>query len=177
MRFKTISSRVVYKNSIITVSEDKVKYPDGTTGIYAFTSVPRTVGIVPIDKGLYIYLCRQYRYIFKDESWEIPRGLVDKNETITQAAKRELLEEAKLTSKNIKNIASLRLSTGFLDEECEIFLAQNVTKALYYADKEYEIDKVKRFPLKKVLSMIDKNEIVDGLTVGGILKVKQILGI
>lgn len=89
MRLKTLSSRIVYKNSVITVYEDKVVWPDGTTGIYAFSSVPRTVGIVPIDKNFSIYLCRQYRHIFKDYSWEIPRGMVEKNETTIQAAERE----------------------------------------------------------------------------------------
>lgn len=89
MRWKTLSSRVVYKNSVITVKEDKVIFPNGNVGVYAFTSVPRTVGIVPIDKNLCIYLCKQYRYIFKDESWEIPRGIVEKNETSRKAAERE----------------------------------------------------------------------------------------
>lgn len=177
MQLKTLSSRIVYKNPVITVKEDKVIWPDGTEGVYAYTSVPRTVGIVAIDNNLFVYLCRQYRHIFKDESWEIPRGMVGKSETKKQAAKRELLEEAKLKSQEIKEIGSLRLSIGFLDEECSIFLARNVISVAEENDREHEIDEVRKFSFDIILSMIEENKILDGLTVAAILRTKQLLSL
>lgn len=176
-RWRTLLSRVVYKNSIITVKEDTIVRPDGDSRIYAFTSVPRTVGIVPVDKNLSIYLCKQYRHIFKDESWEIPRGIVEKNESIFVAAKRELQEEARLTSNNIVKIGTLRLSIGFTDEEATIFLAKDGTPILNNLDKEKEIIEVKKLSFNKACLLIEQNKIVDGLTVGAILKAKQVLGI
>lgn len=124
--WKTISSKTVYKNKFITVLEDKVIRPDGTTGIYGYMKIPRTVGIVALDSSHFLYFCRQSRYIFHEESWEIPRGFVDKGENTKQAAIRELREEAGLSSNNILPIGSIRTSIGVLDEEAEIFLARNV---------------------------------------------------
>lgn len=121
-------------------------------------------------------MCRQSRYIFKDESWEIPRGFVNEGETPFEAAHRELAEEAKLRTERMEEIGSLRLSIGLLNEQVRIFLAQNVTPVVF-EDKEHEIDKVKKFSFKKVLTMIEKSEIVDGLTVVAILKATQILNL
>lgn len=85
------------------------------------------------------------------------------------------MEEAKLISKNIKEIGSLRLSIGFLDEQCTIFLARNVASVIQSEDTEHEIELTKKFSLNKALLMIKENKITDGLTVAAILKAKTIL--
>lgn len=72
-------------------------------------------------------------------------------------------------------VGSLKLSAGILNENCHIYLARNVTLLTVRRDEEKEIKKVKKFSLKKVLEMVEDNEIDDGLTVGAILKVNQLL--
>src|SRR3989338_10628558 len=173
--WKTLSSKVVYKNDFITVTEDKVIRPDGKKGIYGFVKIPRTIGIVALDNEKNIYLCRQYRYIFQDESWEIPRGFVDKNESPLKAAERELGEEAGLTAKKLTFISSLRLSIGIMDEECKVYLAQELSKIKDFSVQKEEIEKVRKISFQEVLSMIKKGIIVDGLTVGAVLMLKEYL--
>jgi 8-oxo-dGTP pyrophosphatase MutT (NUDIX family) len=173
--WKKLSSKVVYRNRFITVREDNVIKPDGSKGIYGYVEIPRTFGIVPIDNKLNIYLCKQFRYIFQDYSWEIPRGFVDKGEGVLQAAERELKEEAGLKAKKLIKLGSLRLSIGILNEEADVFLAENVLPIKDGEIDKDEIKEVKKFPFSVVLGWIKKSKIVDGLTVGAILKVKQYL--
>lgn len=172
MNWKTLSTKVIYKNPWIEVREDQVIDPKGTKTIYDYIHIPRTVGVVPLDGDQNIFLCKQYRYLFKDYSWEIPRGFVDKEETPLQAAKRELREEAGLVAKRLIKLGTLRLSVGTVDEEATIFLAQIniIPKNLSHED---EISEVKRFTIKKVLEMINNSHLIDGLTVGAILKAYQ----
>lgn len=172
--WKTISTKVVYKNPWIEVREDQVIDPRGDKTIYGYTHIPRTVGVIPLDENQNIFLCKQYRYLFKDYSWEIPRGFVNKNETILQAAARELKEEAGLVASKFIKLGPLRLSVGTVDEELQLFLAEiaTVPSILKHDD---EISEVKSFPLKKVLDMINKFKLVDGLTIVGILKTKNLL--
>ncbi len=166
---------MVYKNDYITVFEDQVIKPDGNKGIYGYVHTRPTLGIVANDKG-HIYLCRQERYLFEGDSWEIPRGFVDDGESPEDAAHRELKEEAGLEAISLELIGSLRLSIGLMDEEAKVFLAQ----ALRFTgsqDQEKEISEVKAFPLTEVLEMIGNGKIKDGLTVGAILLAKQKLKI
>lgn len=160
----TLSSRQVYNNPWITVYEDVTLRPSGEKGIYGYVRARPTVGIVAIDRKGKMYLCKQYRYIFKDYSWEIPRGYVNDEETRLGAAKRELSEEAGLTAASVKRIGSLRLSIGILDEECHVYLAEE-SYIKQDPDKE-EIQKIYPYSIAMVKDMIEKGTIKDGLTVG-----------
>jgi len=169
----TFSSKIVYKNSFITVIEDAVMKPDGTKGIYGYLKIPKTVGIVALDNLNRIYLCRQFRYVFQEYSWEIPRGYVEKGEISKKAAIRELLEETGLSSRNIQSVGIMRPSIGILSELTEIFLARNlIHRGLHNTDKE--IDKIKKFELTDILKMIRNNEIKDGVTISALLKVMHL---
>lgn len=170
----TLSSKIVYKNPVFKLREDIVIKPDKKKDIYAFLSTNRTVGMLPLDKNNNVYLCNQFRYIFKEDSWEMPRGFVDKHESLVDAGKRELLEEAGLIAKNLKKIGSFRPSIGLLDEEDIIFLARDLSFSNQEIDK-FEIERVKKFSFEQALRLIEKNKILDGLTITAILRTKQFL--
>ncbi len=170
-KWSTLSSRKVYSNQFIEVVEDQVTKPDGSKGIYGFVKVPGTVGVVAIDDKSNILLCKQYRYIFREDSWEIPRGFVERNESSLEAARRELAEEAGVKCKTIRLLGSLRLSIGLIDEEAKIYIARGLTSVL---SKDEEISDVKSVSLENVLKMIKSQEITDGLTVSAILLAKEV---
>lgn len=174
-QWKTISSSVKYKSPYITVIEDEVIKPDGSEGKYSYVKTLQTLSIVPLDKKNNLYLCRQYRYIFKDYSLEIPRGFVDKGETIEQAARRELKEEAGVIADKVEQIGELRLSIGLIDEHAKVYLAQDLKEVKVFTPQANEISKVNKYPLEKVVQMIKEGEIKDGLTVGAVLLAKAYL--
>jgi len=171
--WKTLSSNIKYKNQYITVIEDKVIKPGGKKGIYGYVKVRQTIGIVPVDNNNNIYLCKQFRYIFKEESWEIPRGFIGDGEMPDEAALRELEEEAGLTSNKLTLIGSLRLSIGLINEQCKIYIAQNLSQSNKFINQEDEIKEVKIFTLRRIQIMIKEGKILDGLTVGAILMAKE----
>lgn len=59
------------------------------------------VGIVVINDKSQVLLTKRY----KQNSWQLPQGGIDKNETTIQAMFRELNEEVGLLSKHVKIIA------------------------------------------------------------------------
>lgn len=175
--WKTLSSKIVYKNSFIKVQEDKVIRPNGKSGIYGFLKVPRTVGIVAVDEEKRVFLCKQYRYIFKEESLEIPRGFVDYGESPQQAATRELEEEAGVIAESMEQIGSLRLSIGLTDEEVKIFFAKVASTNSNNLSSNGEIDEVIRMLFHQAIKKIKSKSIIDGLTVSAILMAKELLNL
>ncbi len=72
-----------------------------------------------------VVVVRQFRKSINDWVWELPAGLVDKGESLIQAAKRELFEETGLTLVGIKDIIGGYPSIGLTDEyqaiiRCEV---------------------------------------------------------
>lgn len=75
-----------------------------------------------------IVLIRQFRYPVGDYIYELPAGLIDGNETIYEAAKREMFEETGLSfvpkeSPYLKN-SSFFSSPGMTDETCSIVFGE-----------------------------------------------------
>lgn len=154
--------------------ENEIIRPNGTKGNYSYLKLRPTVGIVPIHKNK-VCPCRQFRYIFNDETWEIPRGFAENNESFEEAAKRELNEKAGVTAAKLTLIGSLRLSAGTIDEQCSVFLAQDLLPVNNFKVQTEEIEKVKTFLMNEVVKMIKEGTILDGLTIASILLAKEYL--
>ena len=128
-----------------------------------------SVGILPLIGKEKIVLVKQYRFPAKEELWEIPAGMLEKNEKPIKAAKRELKEETGFEAKKLLKIAEFYKSPGYNTEYMHLFKANQLKKGKQYLDEDELINRVKVFSLKEVLKMMKRKEIVDAKTIIGIL--------
>ena len=92
MKFKHISKNQVFKNDVITVFEETLALPNDNVVTWTFTGKKEVVAIIAEIENE-IFFVKQYRPAIKKELLEIPAGLVEKDEDILDAAKREFEEE------------------------------------------------------------------------------------
>lgn len=159
---------LIYKGKIITVKTKKIKFPDNHTSLYEFVLHKKAVAIVPIVDNNRIMLVKQYRPVIDKKIWELPAGIIDKNETPFQAAKRELEEETGMKAGKIKKMGTFYSSPGFTDELTTIFAAMDLKKAEQKLDRDEDII-VKTFKIDKLLKMIKEKKLMDSKTVLGVL--------
>ena len=176
--WQKLSSREVYDNPWITVSEDQIINPGGGRGIYGHVHFKnRAIGIIPLDDELNTWIVGQYRYTLNQYSWEIPEGGGPYNEDPLNAAKRELLEETGITADNWEMIMTFHTSNSVTDEVGYIYIATELTFGKSQPD-ESEMDlKVKKVPLKEALQMVMDGQITDSMSVAGILKAARLKGL
>ncbi|MFJ8691288.1 NUDIX domain-containing protein [Micromonospora wenchangensis] len=68
-----LDSRTVYTNAWMTVREDRIRRPDGSTGIYGVVEKPDFALVLPRwAKGF--WLVEQFRYPVGRRAWEFPQG-------------------------------------------------------------------------------------------------------
>lgn len=73
--------------------------------------------VIPITSGNEVVLVKQYRPAINDYIYELPSGMVDKDENFEYAAKRELFEETGLKCKSLKVVLRPSFSSeGICDE-------------------------------------------------------------
>lgn len=164
--WKTLSSKIVYKNPWITVHEDQVKRPNGEKGMYAVvrTNGPSVI-IVAIDKNKEIYFIKIDRYTASKLSLELPGGGTDKKEPLLRAAQRELQEETGLTAKKWIEAGSAQPMNGITDEVMHIFIAQDLMQTSQDQLAEEGIARIQKVPVQKVASLIKSGAITDSQTI------------
>ncbi len=91
-------------------------------GITALNHELKPAGVMLFGiHGNKLVLERQFRYPIDDYVYELPAGLIEKGESLTEAAKREAFEETGLTFEPLSSDAFSRpfyMSPGMTDEAC-----------------------------------------------------------
>jgi ADP-ribose pyrophosphatase len=159
-----------HQNPYFSVLQSDVLVPDGTRRDYYTISFPRSAVGVVARRGTDILLIRQYRFIVNEFVWAIPSGGVSADEPLVEAAERELLEETGYQAKSIQPLMHCYASYGCSNQKFEIFLADEVVPLHNNFDKA-EVLEVRWFTRTEILKLIEKNGVVDNLSLSPLLLV------
>jgi 8-oxo-dGTP pyrophosphatase MutT (NUDIX family) len=174
----TLSGEEKYENRWIRVTEYQVINPAGGRGIYGKIHFKnKGIGIIPVDNEGNTWLVGQYRYTLNEFHWEIPEGGAPLNEDPLTAAQRELKEETGLTAKKWTQLLRMNTSNSVTDEECLIYLAEDLQQGdSELEDTEADL-KVRKVPLKEALDMVVRGEIADSMSMMGLLMLGRMKGL
>lgn len=169
--WQTLSTSEVYSNPWIRVREDQVINPSGKPGIYGVVEYKnRAVGVIPIDDEGFTWLVGQYRYTHDLYEWEIPEGGCPEGESLTDCAKRELLEETGIIAGELEMILDgIQLSNSVSNEKAYIYVARKLSLTTATPEETEKLE-VKRVPLQEAIAMAMDGRIRDGMSVMGLLK-------
>jgi 8-oxo-dGTP pyrophosphatase MutT (NUDIX family) len=173
-----LGGREVYRNPWITVREDRVRFPHGHEGIYGVVTTNPCVGMLPFIDDDHVVLVRQWRYIIDQATWEMPTGGCLPDEPAEQAAQRELREEIGYEAGRLEPLGVFDSSKSVVEERASLFAARELRDATAVGGgDETEHLHVAVFPFLRVLEMVLRSEIVDAMTVIGVLRVARELGV
>jgi len=166
--WKTLSSRAIYRNKWLSLREDQVALPDGRQTVYGVVTCGECVGVLPFIDPNTVLLVKQYRYVAKRVTWEMPTGGVHPSEAIEAAAQRELGEET--------GHRAARLTWLSTYQTAHLFLGDDLVKLELDPD-ETEFIEVRPFSFEQALEMVLTNEILDSMTVIAVLQAARRKGL
>ena len=173
--WKIITSKQVYDNPWIQLTEYDVINPNGGKGIYGKVHFKNTaIGVVVLDDMMNTWIVGQFRFTVDQYSWEIPEGggLIGVDPLI--GAKRELLEETGLIADHWEPLLSMHLSNSVSDELSIIFLARGITQKTAKPEETEQLQ-IQKLPFEKVYEMVEAGKITDAMSVAAIYKIKLML--
>ena len=175
--WRTTASRVVYANPWITVREDDVVRPDGRDGIYGVVAMRNlALGVVPVFDDGDTVLVGQHRYTLDAYSWEVPEGGGDpRREPLAEAA-RELAEETGLSAGRWTPLGVVHTSNSVTDEVSRLYLARDLTAGPPRPEGTERLQRW-RLPLAQAVEMALDGRLTDSLTVVGLLRAADVLGL
>ena len=157
---------LVYSNPFMEIRHTKADFIDFQKDYYVVHFGPRAGVVVVRNES--ILLTKQYRFLKNALSWEIPGGKVDESESPEVAAARECREETGVIVGNLKKLAVYYPGLDNVQNRTTIFWTNDWDEGKFKADKS-EIEEIHWIPLEECMRMIKDEEILDSLTVTGVL--------
>lgn len=176
--FAVSDSDTRYVGRVLALRRDQVVMPGGGVAVREVIEHPGAVAVVALDDGGSVVLVDQYRHPVGRRLRELPAGLLDAaGEDPLTTAQRELVEEVGCTAREWGVLVDVVTSPGFSDESVRVFLARGLTEVGRPSgqdDEEADLD-VLRLPLAEALRQALAGEIVNAVTVAGLLAAHVVL--
>jgi len=166
MSWNKLNSKELFKNRWMWITEDEVETDSGAKSVYTVVHKKPFALIIPWD-GRHFTLVGQYRYNVDFDSWEFPQGHYE-HSSILETAKKELKEETGLTARHIEQINSFFIAPGAIDQECNVFLATDLTEGVPELERSEDGLRTRKATLAEVRALIEHREIKDGPTIAAL---------
>lgn len=166
---------VVFKDKYITIIRDAVLFNKKFSGVYdrimSFNeSGYHGVAIVPVYNEK-IVLINNFRHSVRKWQVEIPMGFLEKGISLKDNAIKEINEEISGKISSIESIGELLIDSGISNKKVKLYYAE-LSSFDKCCDDFEAIKNITTYTLPEIESMIDKNIIVDNITIGSIFKYK-----
>lgn len=150
----------------MTLREDDIRRPDGSTGIYAVVDKPTYALVIPRD-GDRFHLVEQFRYPLGLRRWEFPQGTAPEQEHLEPAAlaARELREETGLRAEALTTLGQLDVAAGMSSQRGWVFLASGITEGEHEREHEEQDMHSEWFSRVDVERMIVDGTITDAQSI------------
>ena len=139
-KWKTLTSKVVFTHSRLTLLEDTVGLPNKKTLTYLRYAPVTThsAAAIAINERGEILLQREYSYPPNEVMWQLPGGGIEAGETPLEAAVRELSEESGFIAKTCRSIGFFYTDNRRSNQKQYIFVCTDLSlKKLPEDDGEF----------------------------------------
>jgi len=164
-----LARKTVYESHWVNLYLDKVKFPSGhVINEFHLLDFPHeaVAAIVENDLGNILF-ARIPRYTTGATDWELPAGGVEIEESLIEAAKREVLEETGYTTKKHQLIYSYYPMNGSANKHFHIVYCMAVDNKEEFDTNE--VSEIRWFTRDEVKQMVVNRTITDGFTLTALL--------
>ncbi|MGA3127134.1 MAG: NUDIX hydrolase [Candidatus Korobacteraceae bacterium] len=169
IHMQTLRSRIMYQNRWMTVREDDIRRPDGSSGIFGVVEKLDAALVIPVENGR-VHMVQQFKYAVGACFWEFPQGTWEqaKNYSIEELARGELREETGLVATHLELLARIYIAYGFLTQPLYVFVATGLAQLDAHPERE-EQDIVRGlFTWDEHYKMVEGGQVTDSHTLAAL---------
>ncbi|CDZ76728.1 ADP compounds hydrolase NudE [Legionella massiliensis] len=176
MREKPVCHKktVIAKSMLFTIEQMHLRFSNGAERIYERirSHGHGAVLIVALTASESLLLVREYAAGTDSYELGFPKGLIDKGESVFEAANRELREEAGLAAKRFDKLKCLTLAPGYFGARIEVVVARDLYPSPLPGD-EPEAPEVVEWPLYAYNELLERPDFSEARSIAALLLVKQ----
>ncbi|MDH5325579.1 MAG: ADP compounds hydrolase NudE [Gammaproteobacteria bacterium] len=165
--------KIVAQSRIFTIEQLDLRFSNGVQVQYE-RLCPRGQGavlIVPLLDDDTVLLIREYAAGVERYELALPKGKIDANETVEEAANRELAEEVGYAAHSLQRLKSLSASPGYLANNTHVVLATQLYEKRLPGDEPEPIEVVP-WKLSELEQLLRHPECTEARTIAALFMVK-----
>ncbi len=158
MKWKKLSTKKLFEHPRLSVYEDEVELPNGQKTQYLhFGAAADAAMSIAINKEGKVLIQKEYSYPPDEVLFQLPGGLMNKDESPIDGARRELAEETGLNG-DLESLGWFYLHNRRTSQKMHVFVVTNLQEAIADKDPE-ELFEDYWFTPEEVDHLISTNEI------------------
>lgn len=130
--------------------------------------------IVPMQDEDTVLLVREYGAGIDRYELGLPKGRLDRDETVEQGANRELKEELGYGARQLQILSTLSLSPAYMSSMTHLVLAQDLYPERLQGDEPEELEVVP-WKMSKLHELLMRNDVTEGRSIAGLFIAREYL--
>ncbi|WP_395480043.1 ADP compounds hydrolase NudE [Candidatus Curculioniphilus buchneri] len=159
---------IIAKSHLFTIESVALEFSNGVQRVYERMKPSQrdVVMIVPI-KNNQLLLIREYSAGIEDYELGFPKGLINPNEGLIEAANRELMEEIGFGAQCITFLKRLSMSPSYFSSTTNIVIAQELYPNRLLGDEPEPLSVV-QWPVHHMLKLLDEPDFCEARNVSAL---------
>lgn len=171
---KILKQQQVAKTRIFCVEELHLEFSNGERRIYERLKAGGrgAVMVIAVDSEQNILLIREYAAGVEKYELALPKGLVEPEEGVLEAANRELKEEVGLGANRLTELKKISLAPGYLSHTMSVILAEDLYEEKLEGDEPEPIEVVP-YPLSQIDALIQQDDFTEARSIAALYMVRD----
>lgn len=164
------------KTRIFHVEEMDIEFPNGNRVTYerVKSSERGAVLIIPVLDNDTVLLIREYAGGVQRYELALPKGKVEGDEDLLEAANREIMEEVGYGANTLEHINSFTIAPGYISHTTHIILARDLYPHREDGDEPEEIEVIP-WKLSELDKLFQHEECTEARSIAALYQVRDIL--
>ena len=169
-----IHSELIASTRIFRVEQRQLQFSNGTEVSYErlVGSDTGAVLIVPMLDDKTVMLIREYAAGVHRYELALPKGKIERDEPLLEAANREIMEEIGYGANTLSHLTSLTVAPGYLSHVTHIVLAENLYEHRCEGDEPEEIEVVP-WQLDRLTDLLSHEECTEARSIAALFMVRE----
>jgi len=171
---KIIRTETLARTRLFHIEQLELRFANGTEARYErLISGPRgAVLVVPLLDEDTVLLIREYAAGFDRYELGLPKGRIEGDESILEAANREIMEEIGYGANQLHQLTSVSLAPGYLGHTTHVVLAQGLYPHKCQGDEPEEIEVVP-WRLSQLTELLQRHDFTEARSIAALFLTRE----
>lgn len=173
---ETLQTTTLAKTRIFHIEQVDLRFANGAEVSYErlLGSTRGAVLIVPMLDGDTVLLIREYCAGINRYELALPKGRIEHNEAIVDAANRELMEETGYGARKLTHLTTWTVAPNYLSHTIHIVLAQDLYPQRAAGDEPEEIEVVP-WKLSNLPALLTRADVTEARSIAALFMARELL--